>query len=276
MTVLLRDRLRLALDAMGERPDYSRLAADVLGIRNAPPELARRLVAQALVVEDRRDVWRESGERLSRQAPQSPGVYVLKDAAGQVVYVGKAVNLQRRLRAHFAPRRWRGLKAPLARVVQAEWEVVGSELEALLREAVLIGELRPVVNVQIGPPAIDVRDVPPVLVRDVVLVLPSVESDSAELIAARADGAWYEQRTRLNGADLAVHARRVFRFFRSPLRHRRDETRLAPIIFSWLARRGADTSRLDPHDAPTVAVLHARLARLLADPAVFTERLVVR
>ena len=40
----------------------------------------------------------------------NPGVYVLKDADGRALYVGKAVNLRRRLRAHFADRRWRALK----------------------------------------------------------------------------------------------------------------------------------------------------------------------
>ena len=58
--------------------------------------------------------------------------------AGTVLYVGKAINLRRRLRSHFAARRWRGLKAPLARADGAEWHEVGSELEALLREATLI------------------------------------------------------------------------------------------------------------------------------------------
>ena len=52
---MLRDRLLARLAEMGDAPDHQRLAAEVLGIRGAPPELARRLVAQALVVEDRRD-----------------------------------------------------------------------------------------------------------------------------------------------------------------------------------------------------------------------------
>src|SRR5262245_60273193 len=101
---------------MGASPDYSRLAADVLGIRGAPPDLARKLVEQALVVEDRRAVWRRAGERIVREAPAAPGVYVLKDAADRAVYVGKAVHLRRRLRAHFAERRWRAIDAEMARV----------------------------------------------------------------------------------------------------------------------------------------------------------------
>src|SRR3954465_15423308 len=113
---MLRDKLLAGLAERGDAPDHQRLAEEVLGIRGAPPELARKLVAQALVMEDRRDVWRANGERICRDAPASPGVYVLRDANGAAVYVGKAVNLQRRLRAHFAVRHWRRLKADMSRV----------------------------------------------------------------------------------------------------------------------------------------------------------------
>src|SRR5215210_8506328 len=102
---MLRDRLIAKLATMGDSPDHQALAEEVLGIRGAPPELARRLVAQALVLEDRREVWRQAGERICRDAPTAPGVYVLKDAGGRALYVGKAVNLRRRPRAHFADRR---------------------------------------------------------------------------------------------------------------------------------------------------------------------------
>src|SRR5262245_56037213 len=208
MTDLLRDKLLARMREMGSNPDHQRLAAEVLGIRNAPPELARRLVAQALVVEDRRDAWRKAGERICRDAPATPGVYVLRDAGGAALYVGKAANLRRRLRAHFAERRWRAIKPEMARVADAEWQEVGSELEALLREAALIDELQPPVNVQTGAPDLDARAIPRALVRDVLVLMPSIESDSVELIAAAVDGRTMIQRTRRSGDDLAVHAQR--------------------------------------------------------------------
>src|SRR5262249_56179291 len=99
---MLRDKLLARIAEMGDAPDHQRLAAEVLGIRGASPELARKLIAQALVVEDRRDEWRRAGERICSEAPPTPGVYVLRDAGGRAIYVGKAVNLRRRLRAHFA------------------------------------------------------------------------------------------------------------------------------------------------------------------------------
>src|SRR5262245_51831681 len=138
--MLLRDRLNARLAEMGDRPDHQRLAAEVLGIRNASPELARRLVMQALVVEAREDEWRRIGERVCDAAPDAAGVYVLRDHERRAIYVGKAICLRRRLRAHFSRRRWSALKPGMARAVDAEWQVVGSELEALVREAALIRE----------------------------------------------------------------------------------------------------------------------------------------
>src|SRR5262245_48918380 len=255
--MLMRDRLLARLSEMGAAPDHQQLAAEVLGIQNAPPELARRLVAQALVMEDRHEEWRRAGDRIASEAPPTAGVYVLLDAQERPLYVGKAVNLRRRLRTHFADRRWRGLKAPLARAVEAEWHEVGSEIEALLREAQLIHELNPVVNVQIGPPVLDTRAIPQSLVRDVIVLQPSIEPDSVELIAARADGGWMIQRTRRTGIDLVVHVARLIRFFNSPLRRKFDPAPLAPLVFSWLAHRGQSASRLDPGDAPSPGALRA-------------------
>jgi predicted GIY-YIG superfamily endonuclease len=274
---MLRDKLLARLAEMGDAPDHQRLAADVLGIRGAPPELARKLVAQALVVEDRRKEWRAVGERICQRAPDTPGVYVLRDADGRALYVGKAVNLKRRLRAHFAERRWRALKSEMVRAVDAEWREVGSELEALLREASLIRELRPAANVQIGAPDLAARDIPAALVRDVIVVLPSIEADSIELISARVDGAWQIQRTRRNGADLHVHSRRVMKFFAQapgqPRAPREPREPFAPIVFSWLSVRGASATRLHPRDLQSSRELAARLGALVKDDRLFVERL---
>ena len=273
---MLRDKLLARLAEMGDAPDHQRLAADVLGIRSAPPELARRLIAQALVLEDRHGVWRRAGERICRDAPATPGIYVLKDADGGALYVGKATNLRRRLRAHFADRRWRAIKPGMSRAYDAEWQAVGSELEALLREAALIETLQPPLNIQTGAPALETRSVPRALVRDVLVVLPSIEEDSVELVAAAVDGRWMIQRTRRSGADLHIHAQRAMKFFRGArltAASSHTPSHFAPIVFSWLAGRGAGTTRLDPGDVPDARALRGRLAALFRDDQLFHERL---
>ncbi len=278
--MLLRDRLLARMAEMGASPDYVVLAAEVLGIRNAPPLLAKRLVDQALVVEDRREAWLATGERLCADAPAVPGVYVLRDAPGRALYVGKANNIRRRLQAHFAARRWRHLKPEFARASSVEWHEVGSEIEALLLEAERIAALAPLANVQVSAPAMDRRAVPEALRRDTLLVLPSASEGAVELLAARAEGTVLLQQASREGKGLAARTAALRRFFagEAPAATAHDSrllVGLAPLVFSWLAGRGASATRLDPHDVPSARELQRRLQLLFDDRLLFSERLVV-
>src|SRR5262245_18858837 len=109
----------------------------------------------------------------------------------------------------------------------------------------LIDELQPIVNVQTAAPDLSTRDIPRALVRDVIVVLPSVEEDSVELVGARVDGPCLIQRTRRSGADLAVHSARLVKFFRTKSAICNLHFAISPLVFSWLAGRGASASRLD-------------------------------
>ena len=269
---MLRDKL-LARLVPGQVPDYQRLASEVLGIRGAAPGLARTLVEQALVFEDRHEHWRRVGERAGREAPASPGVYVFRDWAGTALYVGKAANLRRRLRAHFSYRRWLALPPALARVAAIEWQQTGTEIDALLREARLIRDLKPVVNIQTAAPRLATRAIPSSVIQDVVLLVPSIDPDSAELVAAREDGATVVYRTQRNGAALARHSRALWSFF---ARHSGATDGSAPLVFSWLAGRGQHTTRLNPHDCASARDLRVQLAQLLADKDLFSGRLIAR
>jgi DNA polymerase III epsilon subunit-like protein len=78
-----------------------------------------------------------------------PGVYLMEDAAGSILYIGKAVNLRRRLatyagRAPALDRRLEGLAARAARVTVQE---TASDLEATLLEARLLARHAPTFNV---------------------------------------------------------------------------------------------------------------------------------
>jgi len=67
------------------------------------------------------------------QLPESPGVYLFKDAGDKVLYVGKARNLRSRVRSYFLESRWIDAKTgSLAReIADLETIVVGNEREAL-------------------------------------------------------------------------------------------------------------------------------------------------
>lgn len=83
--------------------------------------------------------------------PTKPGVYLMKDANGQVIYVGKAKCLKDRLASYYSQplgytRKMDGL---LQNVHEIETRVLGSELEALLVESQLIKQLQPAYNVQL-------------------------------------------------------------------------------------------------------------------------------
>jgi predicted GIY-YIG superfamily endonuclease len=276
--MLLRDRLQARLIEMGASPDYVRLAEEVLLVRNATPALARRLVEQALVVEDRRSAWIRMGERIVASAPETAGVYVLRDAGGRALYVGKAINLRRRLRTHFVARRWKALKSELSRVEDVLWREVGSELEALLLEARWIEELAPPVNVQQGEPSA-LRRLSARVVRDVVVLLPSVDPDAVELIAGRTTGPTRLLRTWRDGRDLSVDANRLWMFFDAGIEDSGpppDRLALAPIVFSWLAGRGANATRLEIRELDSADDLRVRLSVALRSPELFSERLILR
>lgn len=83
------------------------------------------------------------------EVSEGPGVYVLRDAAGQPVYVGKSVNLRERLATYFSrpPEYVRRMEGLLEAVADFETVPLGSELEALLLEARLIREYKPLFNV---------------------------------------------------------------------------------------------------------------------------------
>lgn len=86
-----------------------------------------------------------------RGAPAAPGCYLYRDAAGTVIYVGKARNLRNRVRSYFQESRPTDPKT--ARLVEeirdVEYIVTASEYEAFLLESNLVREHRPRFNLQL-------------------------------------------------------------------------------------------------------------------------------
>ena len=83
--------------------------------------------------------------------PEKPGVYLLHDAEGKVIYVGKAVVLKNRVRSYFrnlashTPK----VRAMVAKIAEIETIITSSEVEALILECNLIKKYRPRYNISL-------------------------------------------------------------------------------------------------------------------------------
>ncbi|MEA1965569.1 MAG: excinuclease ABC subunit UvrC [Candidatus Aerophobetes bacterium] len=85
-----------------------------------------------------------------RELPDKPGIYVLKGKGGEVIYVGKAISLKKRVPSYFQ----KGTSSPRidslrSRVSDLEWLVTDSEAEAFLLESNLIKHYRPRYNIRL-------------------------------------------------------------------------------------------------------------------------------
>jgi excinuclease ABC subunit C len=89
-------------------------------------------------------------EQLS-SIPAKPGVYLMKDENGKVIYVGKAVNLRNRVRSYFHASANRSPKTHYLRqdIAYLDFIVTASELEALILECNLIKKYQPRYNVRL-------------------------------------------------------------------------------------------------------------------------------
>lgn len=261
----------MRLAEMGGAPDYVAVAAEILGIRNAPPPLAQRLVAQALVIEDRQDEWMRVGRKACDAAPAGPAVYFFRDAAGAMLYVGKAVNLRRRLLSHFYRNRWPRLKPLMARVASVEWQEVGSDLEALLLEADRIQQLAPLANVQRAR-----KNAAPARAQNVAVLLPSSDPARVTIVAARRDGASSIQSTARDGSGLEEAADALAAFFAGAASPALSASGLGSIVFAWLKQKGELATRFNASDIDDASEWTRALSRALASKDLFHERLIFR
>ena len=79
--------------------------------------------------------------------PNKPGCYLMKDKNGVIIYVGKAKNLKNRVNSYFKSSHTGKTKVLVSNIVDFEYIITNSELEALLLEINLIKEHNPKYNV---------------------------------------------------------------------------------------------------------------------------------
>ncbi len=83
-----------------------------------------------------------------KKLPDKPGVYLMHDKKGSIIYVGKAINLKNRVRQYFQMSRTKGIKIDqmVTHIAYFEYIITDSELEALVLECNLIKEHHPKYN----------------------------------------------------------------------------------------------------------------------------------
>ena len=83
--------------------------------------------------------------------PDSPGVYIMKDARGKIIYVGKAIVLKNRVRQYFQSSRNQApkVRAMVSHVADFETIMTTNEVESLILEANLIKKHRPRYNIRL-------------------------------------------------------------------------------------------------------------------------------
>lgn len=106
-------------------------------------------MGQLLLISDPKPLVERLGKKFFRDAPKRPGVYLMRDAADNLLYVGKAKNLRQRLRNYRIsnpdkmPRRHLKMLRQVARI---EFQFRLNEAAALKHESILIRSLKPRFN----------------------------------------------------------------------------------------------------------------------------------
>lgn len=87
-------------------------------------------------------------EKLYKNLPDSPGVYIFKDSRGRILYVGKAGNLKRRVSSYFQRPHDSRLENLVGKIKKIDYRETDTALEALILEAELIKKYKPPFNVR--------------------------------------------------------------------------------------------------------------------------------
>jgi len=111
------------------------------------------------------------------QIPTIPGIYLMKNKEGAVLYIGKSRNLHSRVNSYFLGTLSPKVKKLFAHLHQIEYFETGSELSAEINEAILIDKYRPPYNIQVKFSSKQL----PRFVRNLFCLLPTAHEHIYEL-----------------------------------------------------------------------------------------------
>lgn len=228
-------------------------SGDLLAFQNREPEVIRW------------DRFRFDNESLAT-IPKQPGIYFFTDRAGTVIYVGKAKNLNSRVQSYFQATGAEEEKKQALResAYDLTYEITGSELEALLREADAIKTLRPLINTQmeIHETAIESERL-----GNRILILPSRAASHIELFLVRQDKAVEQIQIAQSVPSLRAVERRIRQFFFAKKKTApAEESWKASLIWRWLRRNRNHILTVDPDQMGDWSECVRLLRRYIQEP----------
>ena len=214
---------------------------------------------------------------LLRDIPECPGVYIMRNRADDIVYIGKSRNLRRRVRSYFTSR---ALKDPkVARIHEQlhSVEVVAtkSEVEALLMEMRLIRDFRPAINLQT-----EVHEQPGTYgkERNLLLLVPHEKQERAEVYFLREGFFIAQQSVSLDRPPSKRILQKIRSVYFTHRRIRRQDRELweRELVFRWLAANRKRLNYIDVDEEGDFAGLVVRLTSYLNDPGKLSEKIYYR
>jgi DNA polymerase III subunit epsilon len=115
--------------------------------KHFPPEQVQAAVSKQI---RQPAIPKNIDSELVRDLPETPGVYVFEDDAGRPLYVGKSINIKKRVLQHFGRDHAESKEFKIAQTVKhIRAHETGGELAALLLESQMVKELQPLYNRQL-------------------------------------------------------------------------------------------------------------------------------
>jgi len=217
------------------------------------------------------------GPEFLRNIPECPGVYIMRNRADDIVYIGKSRNLGRRVRSYFTSR---ALKEPkVARIHEQIYSIevaaTRSEVEALLVEMGLIRDFRPPINLQT---AVHERPDTYGKERNLLLLVPHEKREKAEVYFLH-EGCFVAQQSvsleRPPPKNILLKIRSVY-FTNRRIRRQDREPWEREIVFRWLAANRKRLNYIDIDEAGDFAAVVGRLTCYLNDPGKLSEKIYYR
>jgi hypothetical protein len=217
------------------------------------------------------------GPAFLRELPRTPGVYVMRDREGTVIYVGKSRNLKSRISSYFASHARCSSKIERIRrqLYSIEVQKTKNEIEALLLEMRLIKGFHPVINLQIK---VHERRADSNAARNHLLFIVDTERGRVSIYLFR-DGIFSGRQSASLGRPAPMRLRekiRLLYFSRSKRKGRKGKTWEKEIVSRWFKANEKRMNYLDIDDAGKLATAIERLERYLNDPDQLARKVYYR